>query len=83
MATVLQAPLAKLSVLLGVLLALIFSREAVSRPGRLDRDFCAGDGRGDTRGVDPAGDGLLGGGDIVGRVVEENDPRVSPGELWS
>jgi len=25
----------------------------------------------------------LGGGDMMGRVVEENDPRVIPGELWS
>jgi hypothetical protein len=33
--------------------------------------------------VDPAGEPLLGGGDMMGRVVEENDPRVMPGELWS
>jgi len=33
--------------------------------------------------VDPAGEGLLGGGDMIGRVVEENDPPVIPGELWS
>jgi hypothetical protein len=33
--------------------------------------------------VDPAGEPLLGGGDMIGRVVEENEPRVMPGELWS
>lgn len=33
--------------------------------------------------MDPAGEALLGGGDMIGRVVEENDPRVIPGELCS
>lgn len=33
--------------------------------------------------MDPAGEALLGGGETIGRVAEEKDPRVIPGELWS